>query len=555
MSQANFGNQNIDHNYLFEVSSEEIASRNVDIIPTGIFDGFELEVESTNSVRVYPGTIEIQDHRDEWDHQIRVRTDEEEVLTGVDETTPYIVAEWEFERIADSQNNAQNFVRFFSVQNPTDENWVVLGRGEFDQNGNLVGLDTRDQVRDDADLLNTEREHLASLRPEPTDPPSLQLFIDGDQYILPNNEETITIDDQLSPQFSLPSNNPRIDLLVVTPQGDIDIIEGGESSTPEAPTYQDGFLTLAEVKLSPSSTAIEDRVRDLSTVSEGFRDVRPILSLSNIDETPLPYVENIETTGQTIVDPGFEFENDGRNILVARNGQVVDEGIDREWRVLSDNRIEFNDPLAEGDRVSVRRYSGTGGASAGGSGTVSLHAETHQPNGSDPIVWESVLFEDESQDGSRWEIGEDQSTGDLLVQHPNLSSPVTITKEGEIQNQINSPRQLVSTTDEYQTQSNTYVDVVSMFSHLDQIDLLDCRYYLEASSSGATAFARTTVNGSVLSGSEVSVTGQGLTWVRQTQLSVSSLIEAEVGLDLRVDGGTGDTANLRGFILTAGESS
>jgi len=102
-----------------------------------------------------------------------------------------------------------------------------------------------------------------------------------------------------SPQFSVPASNPRIDLLCLNNSGELEIVEGTESSNPSAPSYPIDKFIICEVYNRPNQTAIKDF--DDSVNGYIRRDIRPFLVLQKevIESVASDNVRNINSTARS----------------------------------------------------------------------------------------------------------------------------------------------------------------------------------------------------------------------------------------------------------------
>ncbi|WP_341913297.1 hypothetical protein [Ferrovibrio terrae] len=83
---------------------------------------------------------------------------------------------------------------------------------------------------------------------------------------------------QVTPAFMAPSGNPRIDRIVVDQRtGMLTVVAGTAAATPSAPTVPAGKIPVAQVRLEPGVTGINDAMitdeRDVSRLGHGYRPV------------------------------------------------------------------------------------------------------------------------------------------------------------------------------------------------------------------------------------------------------------------------------------------
>jgi hypothetical protein len=124
--------------------------------------------------------------------------------------------------------------------------------------------------------------------------------------------QVVTFSGGNSPQFSVPSSNPRIDLLVVTESGTLEIVQGTESDNPTAPDYPADKFVICEVYNRPSQTCIKDS--DDNTNGYIYKDVGAFMANFSFVRT--------FTAGEYIVrgDP-IHIDSDGK-VYVCDTGNV-----------------------------------------------------------------------------------------------------------------------------------------------------------------------------------------------------------------------------------------
>jgi len=112
----------------------------------------------------------------------------------------------------------------------------------------------------------------------PLEPRSMQVHVaSGIWYNTVNSY--IEFEGGVSPVFTLPSGNDRIDVLYLKPDGSLDISEGLESATPVPimPTTS-GVLPLSEIYLKPTTSGIGWVHEFTDTIGKIDRDIRPFLT-------------------------------------------------------------------------------------------------------------------------------------------------------------------------------------------------------------------------------------------------------------------------------------
>lgn len=108
---------------------------------------------------------------------------------------------------------------------------------------------------------------LGDLYPYVNSPASMQILVASGKGSY--GTEALEYAGGLSPIFTAPTTNPKIDLLYLTDTGTLAIFPGVEAVSPTAPSHS-GKLPIAEISLVPAQTTIS---------SGNIRDVRPLFNL------------------------------------------------------------------------------------------------------------------------------------------------------------------------------------------------------------------------------------------------------------------------------------
>lgn len=122
-------------------------------------------------------------------------------------------------------------------------------------------------------------EASAYLKAYEKDPASLYLgVLQGNAYIGSKLVEFVGGD---SPEFTAPDYDPRIDLLVLDDEGNLERVEGTEASSPEAPSYPTGKILIAQVYNRVGQTSIKDEDDDSNGYIE--KDLRMFIQRTDVD--------------------------------------------------------------------------------------------------------------------------------------------------------------------------------------------------------------------------------------------------------------------------------
>lgn len=242
MGIYNHGTQDITYNYYETATAEDFNKRHLDIRPRGIYKGGYLTRVTDSKVTLSPFTLEIGDD----DEQISSKSSEYATLEGggpgaskldsgsISSTTPYIVFRWAFAEQSD------NYVEIHAIASVAVAltNDIIIGKCVF-SGATLTGFDYSSRT-----FLNVQD---IIMKVEATIDTEMYVRIragriqDGNNYILVSNQK-------IGP-FSVPSSpNSRIDLVYVSYNGTVSILQGSPSPSPVAPNYG-GRLVVAEVRL------------------------------------------------------------------------------------------------------------------------------------------------------------------------------------------------------------------------------------------------------------------------------------------------------------------
>ena len=232
MGNTNFGTQKINVNYFDPVDDVVVNDRLLGLQPRGIYSGGYLTKVNDTTVTISPLACEIGDA----DHQLRISTSASQNIT-VSTTLTYVVLRWVYSEVVD------NYMDMLAVSSPST-NDLVIGKCSF-SGATLQGFDYT--LRTNPIILSK------NLLIESTETPSMYVRVRGGK--ISNGSGVIDVVDQISPIFTAPVSNSRIDAIVCDSTGVISIIQGNAAVTPNAPDYA-GKLGLAEVTLTSSSTTI-----------------------------------------------------------------------------------------------------------------------------------------------------------------------------------------------------------------------------------------------------------------------------------------------------------
>lgn len=296
---ADQGSQIITLDYFAPANSTEVNKRNLNIMPTGIYDGGILSIVNNSTCQVSTFVAEISDGT----YQVRCET-QSTVNVSVAAATPYVVIRWSYNAV---QN--QNFSQILAVATP-NSNDLIIGLCEF-TGANLSGFDYVDSdfPRSDANTQDLW------LKPIPTSATELAVRILGGKF--QNESQNFDIPNQKTSVMEAPATNSKIFLVYVNSStGAIEIDSSGTAAaSPSAPDY-DGRLVLAEVTIAAGQTNV---------TSSHIKDVRPFLI------TPPKSIPSPDNT--TIEISGDQYRVKDRSITATKASRFLGANIVPGWYV------------------------------------------------------------------------------------------------------------------------------------------------------------------------------------------------------------------------------
>jgi hypothetical protein len=131
----NTGDQTVYPRYKFPVDGEFVAEMLETIIDPGIWDGLDVTVVDSSTLRFAPGTMVLDDSGDRL-----VKSEFDSAFeANPTESDPYVVARYTW---------VDEEVRFAEIRidDSFDNYDVVLTKAEFDNSGNITGFDNTDRT-------------------------------------------------------------------------------------------------------------------------------------------------------------------------------------------------------------------------------------------------------------------------------------------------------------------------------------------------------------------------------------------------------------------------
>jgi hypothetical protein len=234
MGSINYGSQTVSVAFFAAADAKVVNKRHLSIRARGLYSGGYLTKVSDVLVTLSPLVVEIGDD----DHQVRVATANPiSIIVGV--ATPYIVLRWGY---AETPTNYMDVLALGIGSIVAND--IILGKCTF-AGSTLTSFDYLERANPDVfDLF---------LKVEPTIPASMYTRIRAGRvnYGVRNYD----VQDQLSPVFTLPTVDPRIDVVYVDSDGLVKVMSGSEGAPPLAPNYNNKKV-LAEITLQTASTEI-----------------------------------------------------------------------------------------------------------------------------------------------------------------------------------------------------------------------------------------------------------------------------------------------------------
>ena len=233
-----FGSQSISIQYFEAVDSDKVNKCFQGITPRGIYSGGYLTKVSDTSVSLSTLLCVIGDAT----NQVRVETSTAVTLT-VSSVAPYVVLRWAY------ATSATNYMDVFAVAvGSIQTNDLIVGKCVY-TGSTLSGFD----YAVTAYSRSTPQTPVVMLKVEPTETPSMYVRIRAGRVNY--GTANLEIADQLSPAFTAPVTNSRIDLIYINTSGAIAVSTGTAAVSPVAPDYN-SKIVLAEVTITAGQTTI-----------------------------------------------------------------------------------------------------------------------------------------------------------------------------------------------------------------------------------------------------------------------------------------------------------
>lgn len=232
---VDIGNQVITVKFFDPVDSDVANRIALGVRKVGIYSGGYLTKVDDVTVTLSTFDCEIGDGT----YQIRGLTGVGVNVT-VSSAVPYVVIRWVY--TGSASDDYMSFVAVSSIGILATD--VVVGKCNF-SGSILTGFDYTERTNPNIfDLF---------LKAEPTDPASMYLRVRAGRVTY--GVSTFQVVDQLSPLFSAPGSNSRIDLIQVNTSGAIIVTQGTPGASPVAPNYG-ALVTIAEITLTSGQTTI-----------------------------------------------------------------------------------------------------------------------------------------------------------------------------------------------------------------------------------------------------------------------------------------------------------
>jgi len=245
MGFQNKGNQQELYKFRTPLDSDYINKLFQDVFSCGVYNGFEVSKIDNVTVNINPGKAIISDG---------IYTSIIETLESIDNQIvspliPYIVMRWSYSA------NVSWYADFTAVSySGIRQNDIILAKVIFDNSSNIISVNNDIKILPDSLRLEQINNNLRVNMNYST--PGMSVIVNpGFIYGLDGVKHTfISTTVNIS---TADSTNPRIDLVVVDGNSQINILTGTPSSTPVAPNAK-GMFVLSEVYVGANVTIIYD---------------------------------------------------------------------------------------------------------------------------------------------------------------------------------------------------------------------------------------------------------------------------------------------------------
>ena len=286
--------QTITFRYNSDATAQIFNGVNYELTPTGIYNGFTLTRITNSLVSLSTGACFIQDSANNVGTRISTGAAEE---ISVSSTTPYIILRWGW------ANTANNYMDMLAVSFagilPDD---LIVGRCIYDGAGTTLSGNF-DYTRRSVYFLETIKTQNSYLKVLPTEPYSAQIAVSAG--ILNSTSGQILVSGGDYPTGGItPTTNGRHDLVFINTSGQVEVLEGIDSSSPVAPAYGTRKV-IAEIRRGAARNSINGF--DIYQVLTSYDMTAQPTDLLIADAGNFYGATNVESALQEIAGSDFTF--------------------------------------------------------------------------------------------------------------------------------------------------------------------------------------------------------------------------------------------------------
>lgn len=376
-----FESVSLSFDYKNQATAESFNLINHDLLPNGIYEGFDLSKIDDTTVTVGTGTAYVRDSANSL--SCRITLDAADNIT-VSTATPYIVMRFTW---VNTETNKPSFLALgYSSIQATD---IILGECIFD--GSTL-TEFSYTITTYASLAKLE-ENKNAFHVESSQPISNQIEITGGDAVI--NGKLVTITDTT---FTVSTNTTlgRKDVIYVDDSGTVGIVEGIDAGSPTTPTYPANVLILCELQRGASrSTVKNNEIVQIANCNVVQNEVIP-----NVDNNFIGVIQSIQNgkVNASTNLPEFLSESSGvitldcsSTIFRCNIGNGYSDFGKQAYRLnlTSDLTIDLSG-ASDDDYYIVLDYNPTTGVASLESNTVSRIMSTTPPSHATDQLWYDI---------------------------------------------------------------------------------------------------------------------------------------------------------------------
>jgi hypothetical protein len=294
MGSTDYGTQTLGFDYNQSATAQGFNGVYYNAISTGLYTGFTLTRTSNTSVTISSGLCVISDSSSSTITKVSTSNS---VTIAVSSSIPYIIFRFSW---SDSTNNYMDMEAVAYDNIESDD--LVIGRCIYEDDGTTLQT-TFDYTRRSTVFTKKFETQNDYFRVYQTEPASNKVTITGG--VINTSEGNITVSGGTFPASGFTdTTNGRIDLIYINEDGDIEVLEGTDASSPSVPRYANRKV-IAEITRGAGETTVKGN--EITRVISSF-DANPISSDMLITDSGGYYTStDVESALEEIAGNNFSF--------------------------------------------------------------------------------------------------------------------------------------------------------------------------------------------------------------------------------------------------------